>query len=135
MKLTVQTQMVDVKSTNLKLQQRARNIIREVCGPTCPASDTTLDGILLESRGSVKLAIVMVHLGLTIDAARQRLEGANGILADVLRRSCPPADANGVMAAKPHPVLCIDGGGSKCAAYVLTDEGESGMAVGPPCNV
>lgn len=121
--------MVDVKSTNLKLQQRARNIIREVCAST--ASDLELDKLLEESDGSVKLAIAMVHLNVSAVIAKERLEDSGGVLAKLLHAPRSMTDGN----TRGHYVLCIDGGGSKCAAYVLAGNGEIGIAIGPACNV
>lgn len=127
--------MVDVRATNLKLQQRARNILRELCGTACPNTDQELDDLLREAGGSVKLAIAMVHLNVSASVARQRLEQANGVLGTLILECRTPEQpaANGLVGHEY--VLCIDGGGSKCAAYVLAKNGEMGSATGPACNV
>lgn len=129
--------MVDVKATNLKLQQRARNILREVCGSGCPNSDAELDEVLQQSGGSVKVAIAMISLGASADEARQRLDEVNGVLGILLQdadtRQQPRV--NGAHSNEQSFVLCVDGGGSKCAAYVIGQNGEYGEAKGPACNV
>lgn len=127
--------MVDVRATNLKLEQRARNIIREVCGASCPRSDEGMNILLREAGGSVKVAITMVALRTSAAKAQQELAAVDGLLARVLADAgVGEQPVTNIEAERPY-VLCIDGGGSKCAAYILTRDGEAGTAIGPACNV
>lgn len=119
--------MIDLKATNNKLQQRSRNIIRTICGPSAPVSDDELDRILALCNGSVKLAVATILLQVSGDEATKRLEAANGVLADVLDDKPTSEDR--------HFVLCVDGGGSKCAAVLLGRNGEEGRGEAGECNV
>ena len=69
--------MVNVRPTNAKLVDRAERIIAAATG--CDAA--TAARLLVESRESVKTAIVMGKLGVGREAAEKRLERAGGILA------------------------------------------------------
>ncbi|KAH0846518.1 hypothetical protein AYO21_10130 [Fonsecaea monophora] len=129
--------MVDLRATNFKLQQRSRNILRAIGGTQCPDSDADLDAVLARCQGSVKLAIATIGLGTSVEEAKWRLEDAGGVLANVLKKpphectkSQPTADSRA-----PEYVLCVDGGGSKCAAVVTSADGQIGYGEGPGCNV
>ncbi|EXJ72161.1 uncharacterized protein A1O5_04665 [Cladophialophora psammophila CBS 110553] len=129
--------MVDLKATNFKLQQRSRNMLRTICGSRCPDSDASLDALLESCQGSVKLAIATLGLGTPVAEAKQRLEEAGGILANVLKKTTNGC-SNGQTTANgdaPDYVLCVDGGGSKCAAVVMSADGQRGYGEGPGCNV
>ncbi|KIW97102.1 N-acetylmuramic acid 6-phosphate etherase [Cladophialophora bantiana CBS 173.52] len=129
--------MVDLKATNFKLQQRSRNILRTICGSRCPDSDASLDALLESCQGSVKLAIATLGLGTPVAEAKQRLEEASGVLANVLKKPTNGC-SNGQTTADgdaPDYVLCVDGGGSKCAAVVISADGQRGYGEGPGCNV
>lgn len=71
-----QNLMVDVKATNKKLVARAARIVMQAtdCDKTL-ATDT-----LVETDYDVKLAILMILTGMSIDAAQQQLEKQNGFL-------------------------------------------------------
>jgi N-acetylmuramic acid 6-phosphate etherase len=130
-------QMIDLKATNEKLRQRSRNIIRTICGPLYPSSDDELDLLLTACDGSVKLAVATILLRTTSTEATERLKEARGVLAEVLR------DPNGTHSFKngashkeaEEYVLCVDGGGSKCAAVLLGKNGEIGRGEASECNV
>lgn len=96
--------MVDVKATNLKLQERSRRIIREVAGDslfTCDKDgnldkqahlvlrneqgDQRLDQLLEICDGSVKLAIAVAKTGMDPESAKLELEVAGGVLNTVLQ--------------------------------------------------
>ena len=128
--------MVDLRATNLKLQQRSRNIIRNICGSTCPESNSELDDLLKSCGGSVKLAIAVLSLGVSASEAQQRLDGADGVLARILRESSKELTESPHMSRKDAEfVLCIDGGGSKCAAVVMSPDGAYGYGETGACNV
>lgn len=119
--------MIDLKATNNKLQQRSRNIIRTICGQSAPVSDDELDQILALCNGSVKLAVATIILRVSGDEATKQLNAAKGVLADVLDNKPTSEDR--------HFVLCVDGGGSKCAAVLLGRNGEEGRGEAGECNV
>ena len=129
--------MIDLKATNKKLQQRSRNIIRTVCGPSVSSSDEDLDALLLACEGSVKLAIATIMLQVSVPEATERLRNVDGILANLLDTGLAVGqDAPGFNSAfQEDYVLCVDGGGSKCAAVVLGSNGEMGRGESGGCNV
>jgi N-acetylmuramic acid 6-phosphate etherase len=131
------TQMIDVKATNKKLQQRARNIIRAICGPSSPKSDDELDRTLESCNGSVKLAVATILLQTSAQEAAKRLDAAQGVLAEVLKTkgTATPTLVEVISDSSREFVLCVDGGGSKCAAVLLGRNGEEGRGEAGECNV
>jgi N-acetylmuramic acid 6-phosphate etherase len=129
--------MIDLKATNKKLQQRSRNIIRTLCGPSNPKSDEELDHILETCNGSVKLAVVTILLQISAREGTERLEAAGGVRAKVLKQNNTIRPiftvANGT--SFNDFVLCIDGGGSKCAAVLLGPDQQEGKGEAGECNV
>ena len=72
--------MVDVKTSNAKLQTRAVHIVHEATG--LPESDAA---VLLEQSGNeVKTAIVAASLGIEPADARTRLSASDGIVAKAI---------------------------------------------------
>ena len=69
--------MVDVRPQNEKLRRRARRTIAELTG----AGPADVERAFAESGGSVKLTILMLQAGLTIEAARNKLTTVGGDLA------------------------------------------------------
>jgi N-acetylmuramic acid 6-phosphate etherase len=66
--------MVDLRSTNAKLRDRARRIVAEAAGV-----DVALAAAALErAGGEVKTAIVTLLTGLDVDTARRTLDAASG---------------------------------------------------------
>jgi N-acetylmuramic acid 6-phosphate etherase len=128
--------MVDVKPTNVKLQVRARGILRYICGDRAPASDEELDQELDACRRNVKLAAVKIYLGASIDEAESRLQAAGGILANIIKTvHTREKAANGMVDdADAEFVLCVDGGGSKCSAVLLSKSGVMFRGESGPCN-
>lgn len=127
--------MVDLKATNLKLQQRSRNILRSICGPRCPKTDEALDALLSSCGGSVKIAIASLSLGVSVSEAIGRLNDAGGVLAKIY-------DENEASPTRPvtngthvEYALCVDGGGSKCAAAIMSSDGAIGYGEAGGCNV
>lgn len=125
--------MVDLKATNIKLQQRARNIIRIIAGHRCQYSDDELDAILVACRGNTKLAAVVIALEVSVSDAESRLERNKGILAQVFaeaegEQTVAHNDANSV-------VLCVDAGGTSCKAAILSKDGAIGTGIAGPCNM
>lgn len=132
-----QYQMIDLKATNKKLQQRSRDIIRTICGPTSPSSDEELDLLLVACDGSVKLAAATILLGTSVEEAGKHLNNAGGVLAEVLNPSTNKEScvSNGCDEGPGDYVLCVDGGGSKCAAVLMGRAGQIGRGEGGQCNV
>jgi N-acetylmuramic acid 6-phosphate etherase len=72
--------MVDVAGTNQKLRARARSAVLEATGASPDEVDATLD----MADGSAKVAIVCLIAGLDVEAARTRLERANGSIREAV---------------------------------------------------
>jgi N-acetylmuramic acid 6-phosphate etherase len=128
-------QMVDVRATNQKLKERARRIIRQCCQSSLPISDDELDLLLARCNGSVKLAIASLRLGVSAAEAQHLLQRSGGILASIVSDHGNIAATHGDVLASARYVLCVDGGGSKCAVFILGSNGEAGSATAPSCNV
>jgi N-acetylmuramic acid 6-phosphate etherase len=125
--------MVDLKATNLKLRQRARNVLRAVAGPTCVETDAELDLLLSACRGSVKLACASLATGLSVVEAEEHLSRHDGVLARVIESSKSAADSSGIH--DDSLVLCVDAGGSSCKAVILSSGGLKVFGSAGPCNV
>jgi len=127
--------MVDLRATNLKLQQRSRNILRSICGSKCPEADEALDDLLNSCGGSVKIAIASLTLGVTVLEAVNRLDDAGGVLSKILKHDeGVPADPT-TNSNQFEYALCIDGGGSKCAAALISADGAISIGEAGGCNV
>lgn len=99
-------------------------------------SDSELDALLALSKRSVKLAMLVAETGETAEACQQHLDSAGGVLAVALDRACPstqPLSPNDAMSRQF--TLCIDGGGTKCAAAIADDSGKTGHGYAGPCNL
>ncbi|MGN6133025.1 MAG: N-acetylmuramic acid 6-phosphate etherase [Aureliella sp.] len=72
--------MVDVRATNNKLIARSRRLVRLLTG----LEDSEADQLLARAAGSVKVAIVMHHRGITAATAEELLKGAGGHLRKVI---------------------------------------------------
>jgi N-acetylmuramic acid 6-phosphate etherase len=72
--------MVDVQTTNRKLQARAIRIVCQVTGTTPERAEAALSS----AGGSAKIAIVLLQTGVTLDEAKQRLAHAGGFLRRAL---------------------------------------------------
>lgn len=127
--------MVDLVASNLKLKQRSRNILRRLSGKCESMPDTELDAVLLECNGSVKLALLAVETGLSVSDCQSKLDSAGGVLSLALDKPAAKDQANGCSSQSRQYVLCIDGGGTKCAAVIADHTGIVGRGVGGPCNM
>ena len=72
--------MVDVKTSNQKLEERARRIVMEATGCTREEADAALG----EADGRAKPAILIQLTGCTADEAKTRLDAAHGRLKEAL---------------------------------------------------
>lgn len=75
--------MVDVKPSNLKLEERARHIVMEACGCSREESIHALQA----AAGQTKLAILIGLTGCTAGTGRQLLEQSDDLLRTALRKA------------------------------------------------
>ncbi|EZF71310.1 N-acetylmuramic acid 6-phosphate etherase [Trichophyton soudanense CBS 452.61] len=136
--------MVDVKTSNLKLQQRSRNIIRKLSGSACPSTDQEIDALLHKCDGSVKLSLATLALNSTPEYAKTKLDASGGKLSAILPiDSISAVDKHGSNAVEisqsttssQRYILYIDGGGTKCRAIVVNSLSQKGEGEGGPSNV
>ncbi|KEF61831.1 uncharacterized protein A1O9_03401 [Exophiala aquamarina CBS 119918] len=127
--------MVDLRATNLKLQQRSRNILRSICGSKCPERDEALDDMLSNCGGSVKTAIASLMLGIPVTEAVDRLNDSGGSLAKVLKHEKAVPTEPTSNGRQFEYSLCVDGGGSKCAAAIISADGTIDYGEAGGCNV
>ncbi|KAK1766583.1 hypothetical protein QBC33DRAFT_105269 [Phialemonium atrogriseum] len=129
--------MIDLKATNLKLKQRAKNILRFIGGSSCPQSDEELEQILEACRGSVKLAAVTIVLNVSVADAEDRLQQNKGILARLFEEEEEKIQNLHLQNGSQDEglVLCVDAGGTSCKAVVMSRDGGLGMGTAGPCNV
>lgn len=125
--------MVDMVASNLKLEQRARNMLRRLSGECNGLSDSDLDSLLAKCNGSVKLAILVVETGGTVESCQKVLTSAGGVLAKALIEASRPAQIT--LPEARQFVLCIDGGGTKCAAVVGDKDGAVSYGFAGSCNM
>ncbi|TFK33862.1 hypothetical protein BDQ12DRAFT_614474 [Crucibulum laeve] len=128
--------MVDVKSSNHKLIDRARRIYRTLL-PSSTLTDSEVDTLIASCGGSVKLALVVGKLGVSVTDGRSRLETAGGLLKKAWD-SGPESSGvdrgfDGEQSVR-NLVLCIDAGGTKCSAVIAGKEGILSRAESGPCN-
>jgi N-acetylmuramic acid 6-phosphate etherase len=68
--------MVDMQATNAKLRRRAARLVQLAAGGDAAAAEQSL----VDANGEVKTAIAALHLGITPEEARRRLEDVGGRL-------------------------------------------------------
>ena len=78
--------MVDLRATNVKLQDRAERIVIEVTGMTREQARA----LLVAADGRVKRALVMHGLGVDAATADTRLAAAGGVIRRVVEMPPPP---------------------------------------------
>ena len=78
--------MVDLRATNVKLQDRAERIVMEVTA----LSRDEARALLVRADGHVKLALVMQALHIDADTARLRLAEGQGVVRRVVPTAPPP---------------------------------------------
>lgn len=125
--------MVDVKSSNHKLIDRARRIFKTLI-PSTLLLDEEIDELISVCGGSVKLALVVEKLGCSMYDARTRLDQAGGVLRKAWY-SDPGVPPQSVQLGEPQLVLCIDAGGTKCAVVIANKDGIQARAEAGPCNL
>lgn len=78
--------MVDLRATNVKLQDRAERIVIDVTGLSREAARA----LLTQADGAVKLALVMHALAVDAETARAQLAAADGVVRRVVPHAPPP---------------------------------------------
>jgi N-acetylmuramic acid 6-phosphate etherase len=134
-------QMVDLVASNAKLKQRSRNILRQLSKSCSTISDASLDGLLQRCNHNVKLALLVSESGRPVDKCRRRLEMAEGVLTTALARLAVETRTKVPIEGHRHTnqqreyVLCVDGGGSKCAAVIANRMGIVSRGFAGPSNM
>jgi N-acetylmuramic acid 6-phosphate etherase len=77
-----QNLMVDVQTTNEKLEQRAKGIICKATG----VEEETAANYFLSANGNVKIAIVMILTGMTYEEAKEKIEKSGGFVRNAIQR-------------------------------------------------
>ena len=75
-----QNMMVDVKTTNNKLMQRACRIVMELG----EVNKKEASDLLIKTDNQIKTAILMAKFGLNLESANNRLESVGGYLDQIL---------------------------------------------------
>ncbi|KAJ5189037.1 ATPase BadF/BadG/BcrA/BcrD type [Penicillium cf. griseofulvum] len=127
--------MVDLVASNLKLEQRSRNILRRLSPKCQSAPDAELDAVLAQCNGSVKLAILVSETGESVETCRGYFDTAGGVLANALAAIYKPIEHKPTSTPTQKFALCIDGGGTKCAAAVADGTNVVGQGSAGPCNL
>jgi N-acetylmuramic acid 6-phosphate etherase len=133
--------MVDVKTSNLKLIDRSRRIFRAILPSTTPLRDEEIDALISSCKGSVKLALVVSKLNCSIPDAEARLASAGGVLKKALVINIESISNTHSLTRKDvgldvtNYTLCIDAGGTKCAAVIANHSGIVARAESGPCNL
>lgn len=127
--------MVDLVASNLKLEQRSRNILRRLSGKCQSLSDAELDTLLARCNSSVKLAILVAESGESVETCQGYFDAAGGVLANALAAISKPIEQKPTSTATQRFALCIDGGGTKCAAAVADGTKIVGQGSAGPCNL
>lgn len=143
--------MVDVRASNEKLRARGRRIVRQVCEgrplmqnirphinvkARSEDLDASIDSIIKKCQDNIKLACAVGLSGLGPDAAMEKLAAVGGHLDTFLRTLDANIRAN---VAGPDQqeeyFLCVDGGGTKCAASIASQNGVVAQGVAGGCNL
>lgn len=129
-------QMVDMVASNLKLKKRSHNMLRRVSAKCKPLSDGELDSLLVKCNHSVKLAVLVAESQYPVDVCERHLEVASGVLAKALADINRLKEKTITETSQLRPfVLCVDGGGTKCAAVVTDGTGAVYRGFAGPCNL
>jgi N-acetylmuramic acid 6-phosphate etherase len=81
--------MIDVQATNEKLRRRAVRLVREAAG----VEDAVALEALYAAGWDVKVAVALLRLGISADAAKARLAESDGVLRRVLDEDSPMLSA------------------------------------------
>lgn len=126
--------MVDLQASNLKLKQRSKNILKKLSSKCGTMTDSDLDALLIECNHSVKLAFLVAETGKSVETCKQDLQSVGGILSKALDVAAPNLQPVSNELVRKF-ALCIDGGGTKCAAVVSDAAGNTTRGYAGPCNL
>ncbi|CAI7647170.1 unnamed protein product [Penicillium pancosmium] len=126
--------MVDLQASNLKLKQRSKNILKRLSSKCAAMADSELDELLIDCERSVKLAFLVAETGKSVETCKGDLQNAGEILAKALDVAVPDARPVSNELVRKF-ALCIDGGGTKCAAVVADAAGNTTRGYAGPCNL
>ena len=105
--------MVDLQATNEKLADRSERLVAELAN----VSREQAAGLLSDSDGDVKTAVVSHRRQISATEARQQLHSAHGRLRNALEANHPETGSEPVATAAEF-VLGVDGGGTKTLAWL-----------------
>ena len=80
--------MIDLRATNVKLVDRSERIVAEVSG----VNREEARQLLVDSGGSVKIAIVMHALGVGREEALRKIDASSGVVRRAIGGAPPPVD-------------------------------------------
>lgn len=126
--------MVDLQASNLKLKQRSKNILKRLSSTCAVMADSELDELLIECERSVKLAFLVAETGKSVETCKGDLQNAGEILTKALDVEVPDVRPVSNELVRKF-ALCIDGGGTKCAAVVADAAGYTTRGYAGPCNL
>lgn len=126
--------MVDLQASNLKLKQRSRNILKKLSSKCGTMTDSDLDALLMECDRSVKLAFLVAETGKSVETCKGDLQSVGGILSKALDVAVPDIQPVSHELVRKF-ALCIDGGGTKCAAVMSDAAGNTTRGSAGPCNL
>ncbi|OAQ63261.1 glucokinase regulator family protein [Pochonia chlamydosporia 170] len=148
--------MVDVRAVNEKLRARGRRIVRQVCKDRplmrnikpyidatsitrCDALDDldrAIDSLIQTCAGSIKLACAVGLSGLDSETARAKMAMVDGNLHAFVRVvDTHPSAASADVGNREDYFLCVDGGGTKCAAAIASRGAVVAQGVAGGCNL
>ncbi|KAJ5935064.1 hypothetical protein N7466_004611 [Penicillium verhagenii] len=127
--------MVDMVASNLKLEQRARNILRRLSAKCNIMSDSELDALLAKCSRSVKLAILVAETEASVESCQLTLTSTGGVLAMALSKALQSPQLSSSNSHRRLYSLCIDGGGTKCSAVIADINGVISRGSAGPCNI
>ncbi|KAF8625754.1 hypothetical protein AX17_006780 [Amanita inopinata Kibby_2008] len=125
--------MVDLKTSNLKLVDRSRRILRTL-HPSTTLNDGEIDQLISSCNGSVKLALVVAKLGCSVEEGVAKLDAAGGVLKKAWQAETTSGPVSNNSSIDSSLVLCIDAGGTKCSVAIANKSGVVTRAVGGSCN-
>jgi len=97
-------------------------------------TDSDLDALLFKCDRSVKLAILVAETGKTVEECKSDLALHGGILSIALQGNIKHRELVSNEFLRKF-VLCIDGGGTKCAAVVADASGKISHGYAGSCNL
>ncbi|KAJ5669925.1 N-acetylmuramic acid 6-phosphate etherase [Penicillium maclennaniae] len=126
---------VDLVASNLKLEQRTRNTLRRLSTKCGSMTVSKLDPLLSTSNRSVEFASLVAETGESVKTCEELLKSAGCVLATALDDISRPSTQQVHIEISGRLMLCIDGGGTKCAAVVTNPDGLASHGYGGLYNL